>query len=130
MPRPSYNNLSDSEIVAMIQNGSSGTEFSILYKRYYPKVLDKCYGMLKDRMLAEELAEDILTKAFEKLPSLRKQSNFSSWLYAITYNHCIDYLREKHKMHYPNWNARNEFDWNDWGPACILLTYTCLFCNL
>jgi RNA polymerase sigma-70 factor (ECF subfamily) len=101
-------NLSDSEIVAMIQEGSPGIDFSILYKRYYPKVLDKCHGMIRDRTQAKDLTEDILSKAFEKLPSFRHQASFSSWLYSITYNHCVDFLREKKRLHYPDWNAKNE----------------------
>jgi len=62
----------------------------------------------KNRNLAEELAEEIFSKVFEKLSSFKQLSSFSSWLYSITYNHCIDYLREKKKLHYPNWSRENE----------------------
>lgn len=58
--------------------------------------------------MAEELAEEVFSKAFEKLPSFKQLASFSSWLYTITYNHCIDYLREKKKVHYPNWSRDNE----------------------
>jgi RNA polymerase sigma-70 factor (ECF subfamily) len=71
-------------------------------------VLDKCYSLLKDRNLAEEFTEDIFSKVFEKLNGFKNNSAFSSWLYSITYNHCIDYLREKKKLHYPEWNSQNE----------------------
>ena len=82
--------------------------FTILYKRYHQKVLDKCYSFVKNRSLAEELAEDIFAKVFEKLSTFRQKSSFSSWLYAITYNHCIDYLREKKRISYPDWSRENE----------------------
>jgi RNA polymerase sigma factor (sigma-70 family) len=42
------------------------------------------------------------------LPAFKQKSSFSTWLYSITYNHCIDYLREKKKLHYPNWNKEHE----------------------
>jgi RNA polymerase sigma-70 factor (ECF subfamily) len=80
----------------------------VLYNRYYSKVLDKCYTFVKNRKLAEELTEDIFSKTFEKLFTFKQKSSFSSWLYSITYNHCIDYLREKKKLHYPNWSRENE----------------------
>ncbi len=108
MSYKSGSELSDLEVIAKIQADNSGEDFTIIYKRYYPKVLDKCYGMVKNLSQSKELAEDILSKAFEKLPSFRQQASFSSWLYSITYNHCIDFLRERHRVHYSEWNEKNE----------------------
>jgi RNA polymerase sigma factor (sigma-70 family) len=104
----SFNHLKDDEIILKMKNDNASNYFEELYNRYHLKVLDKCYSIVKSRPVAEELAEDILSKVFEKLPTFKQQSSFSSWLYAITYNHCIDYLREKKKIHYPNWNRDNE----------------------
>lgn len=101
-------NLKDEEIIFKIRNENSSKYFEILYNRYYSKVLDKCYSFVKNRSVAEELAEDIFSKTFEKLSTFRQLSSFSSWLYSVTYNHCIDFLREKKKLHYPDWNRDNE----------------------
>jgi len=99
--------MTDEELVQEIRKTDSSRHFEVLYKRYYEKVLDKCYSFVKNRSIAEELTEDVFSKVFEKLPLFRQQSSFSSWLYAITYNHCIDYLRENKKLHYPEWNREN-----------------------
>jgi RNA polymerase sigma-70 factor (ECF subfamily) len=103
-----YNLVSDEEIVKLLVNGGNNSLFSILYERYHDKVLDKCYSLLHSRDLAEEFTEDVLSKTYEKLSGFKGNSSFSSWLYSITYNHCIDFLREKKKLHYPNWNTQNE----------------------
>ncbi len=108
MKSDSYLSLRDDELIARIQAGGSRGCFDTLYHRYYPKVLDKCYSFSKNRSVAEELAEDIFSKVFEKLPGYKGLSSFSSWLYAVTYNHCIDYLRARKKLHYPNWNREND----------------------
>ena len=102
--------LKDDELISLINKKAddSSKYFELLYKRYYPKVLDKCYSFVKNKNIAEELTEDIFVKTFEKLSSFKQKSSFSSWLYSITYNHCIDYLREKKKLHYPNWSRDNE----------------------
>jgi RNA polymerase sigma-70 factor (ECF subfamily) len=71
-------------------------------------VNDKCFSFFKDKQKSEEFANDILTKSFEKLESFKGKSSFSSWLYSITYNTVIDYLRKKKQLHYPNWNQENE----------------------
>lgn len=103
-----FNPLNDMEVIARINAGDSTKSFKILHDRYYNKVLDKCFSFVKNRELAEELAGDIFSKVYEKLASFKQKSSFSSWLYAITYNHCIDYLRIKKKLHYPSWNQKNE----------------------
>jgi len=100
--------LSDEEIILKINQENSSKYFEILYNRYYSKVLDKCYSIVKNRHLSEELAEDIFSKTFEKLSSFKNLSSFSSWLYSLSYNHCIDYLRLKKKLHYPDWNREHE----------------------
>lgn len=102
-------NLSDEAIVDRIVLGQQSNLFEILYNRYYEKVFDKCYGLLKNRQQAAEFAEDIFSKVFEKLVSFKKRASFASWLYSITYNHCIDYLREKKNLHYPEWDMSHEF---------------------
>lgn len=108
MKNETLNSLKDDEIIGFIKTDSSSKYFAILYERYYEKVLDKCYSFVKNRSVAEELAEDIFSKIFEKLSSFKQLSSFSSWLYSITYNQCIDYLRKKKKLHYPSWNLENE----------------------
>jgi RNA polymerase sigma factor (sigma-70 family) len=99
---------SDEEIVHLLMDSGNRELFEILYSRYFKKVKDKCFSFLKDQKQAEEFANDILTKAYEKIPGFKGNSSFSSWLYSITYNYCIDYLRIKKKLHYPNWNNSND----------------------
>lgn len=103
-----YKHKSDEEIVLIIINQGNQELFEILYLRYFKKVRDKCFSFLKDAKLSEEFANDILTKAYEKINGFKGNSSFSSWLYSITYNYCIDYLRSKKKLHYPEWNSNNE----------------------
>jgi RNA polymerase sigma-70 factor (ECF subfamily) len=103
-----HQHKSDEEIVHLISNSGDKELFEILYSRYFAKVRDKCFSFLKDGKLSEEFANDILTKAYEKIHGFKGNSSFSSWLYSITYNYCIDYLRVKKKLHYPDWNSNNE----------------------
>ncbi len=103
-----FSAFTDNELIKIINTEGPSPYFEILYTRYYTKVLDKCYSFVKNKNTARELAEDIFSKSFEKLPSFKLLSSFSSWLYSMTYNHCIDYLRKQKKLHYPNWNRENE----------------------
>jgi RNA polymerase sigma factor (sigma-70 family) len=101
-------NLKDEEIAHRIISERHDELFDILYKRYQPRVYDKVFSFIKDRQKSEEFTNDILTKVYEKLPGYKGNSAFSSWVYSITYNYCIDYLRFQKKLHYPDWNKNNE----------------------
>lgn len=100
--------VSDEDLISLILKERDKVHFKVLYERYYGKVLNKCYSFIKNRDLSVELATDIMARAFEKLDTFKGNSSFSTWLYAITYNNCIDYLREKKKLHYPEWNRKQE----------------------
>lgn len=103
-----YQELTDEELVIAYQQSGNGRYFEVLYNRYLKIVEKKCYSLLKDRSKSEEFAAEILSKVYEKLTSFKGNSSFSTWLYTVTYNYCIDYLRIQKKMHYPKWNSEHE----------------------
>ena len=103
-----FKQLTDEQVIELILKKGNKELFSVLHSRYFLKIQDKCYSFLKNKPQAEEFANDILSKAFEKLDSFKGKSQFSSWLYSLSYNTIIDYLRKKKQLHYPNWNQTNE----------------------
>jgi RNA polymerase sigma factor (sigma-70 family) len=103
-----FKDISDEALVSIIIQENRTELFQILYDRYYLKILDKCYTLLRNKELARESTQDILSKVYEKLNSFKGLSSFSSWIYSITYNYCIDYLRSFKKLHYPDWNINHE----------------------
>ncbi len=57
----------------------------------------KCLSMLKDYNEAEDATQDIFVKILLKIGDFTGKSKFSTWLYSITYNYCIDLIRKKKK---------------------------------
>jgi RNA polymerase sigma-70 factor (ECF subfamily) len=53
--------------------------------------------MLKDQMMAEDAVQDIFMKVLLNLSKFKADSKFSTWLYSITYNFCIDKIRRRKK---------------------------------
>lgn len=90
--------FTDLEIIELILASGKTVYFSELYDRYANKVYGKAIQMVKDRDLAQDLAHDILIKAFLKLNTFQGKSSFSTWLYQVSYTHCIDYIRKNSKM--------------------------------
>ncbi len=69
----------------------------MLYKRYSNKIFSKCISLLKDEGLAKDATQEIFVKLFLNMSKFGEKSKFSTWVYSITYNFCIDYLRRKKK---------------------------------
>jgi RNA polymerase sigma-70 factor (ECF subfamily) len=71
--------------------------FNLLYDRYTDKVFAKCISMLHDHELAEDATQEIFVKILLSLSKFGGKSRFSTWLYSITYNYCIDQIRREKK---------------------------------
>ena len=54
--------------------------------------------MLKNREEAEEVAQDAFLKVYKSLNSYKQESKFSTWLYKITYNTCLDRIRKNNRQ--------------------------------
>lgn len=100
MRASNYMLVSDNDILSEIIEKSRFDLFDVLYKRYSKKVFATCFRLLKNEVIAADLSQDIFMKVFSKLKSFKKQSSFSTWLYSITYNECVDYLRKNKKKNF------------------------------
>lgn len=89
--------LSDAELIALFLQGRDTSYFTQLYRRYAGKVFAKCYSMLSDEGMARDATQDIFIKILGSLARFTEKSSFSTWLYAVTYNYCIDIIRRRKK---------------------------------
>jgi len=90
--------LTDEEIVHAIITQRKTKLFGILYDRYANKVYRKCISFVQDKDSAQDMVQDVFLKVFMKLGKFEGRSRFSTWLYAITYNYCVEYYRKAKKL--------------------------------
>jgi len=89
--------ITDEQAVQGYLESQSPRYFNILYKRYSPKIFGKCVSLLKDEARAEDATQEIFMKIILNLSKFSGKSKFSTWIYSITYNYCIDVIRRKKK---------------------------------
>ncbi|MBP6664373.1 MAG: RNA polymerase sigma factor [Chitinophagales bacterium] len=89
--------LSDEELVEEIVHSQNSRLVEVLYERYADKVYRRCISFVKEASIAEDLTHDIFIKVYLNLGRFKQKSKFSTWLYSITYNFCVDYVRKKQK---------------------------------
>jgi RNA polymerase sigma-70 factor (ECF subfamily) len=66
-----------------------------LMKRYHHGIFVMIYGMIKNREETEDLVQETFMKAFHSLRFYDDRFAFSTWLYKIAYNNCIDAIRKR-----------------------------------
>lgn len=86
--------LDDSELASQAAAGRQRA-FRELLVRYEKPVFSLVYRMVRDRALAEDLAQDAFIRAFNAIDSYNPRYKFSSWIFKIAHNVTIDHLRRK-----------------------------------
>jgi RNA polymerase sigma factor (sigma-70 family) len=79
--------------------------FTILLDRYKQQIYLLLLKMLGNETTAEDLTIEVFTKAFANIKQYSPDYAFSTWLYKIATNHCIDYIRRK--QYQPNIISRD-----------------------
>jgi RNA polymerase sigma-70 factor (ECF subfamily) len=87
-------NLPDADVVALAQQGRESA-FRELVRRYERPVFSLIFRMVRDRELAEDLAQDTFVKVLNHIDRYRPEFKLSSWLFKIANNVAIDHLRRR-----------------------------------
>lgn len=88
--------INDKHYINQIIDGNTNT-FSVLVNQYKDLVFTLSYKMLKNKEEAEEASQDTFVKVFNSLNKFKGDSKFSTWIYKITYNNCLDRLKKSTK---------------------------------
>ncbi len=98
MGKSQYLEFSDEVLAVRFRDDHDRQALEELLGRYRKKILRKCLQYVKNKDTAEDLVQEVQIKIFHHLLKFRLESRFSTWLFVIVNNTCIDYLR-KHKRH-------------------------------
>ncbi|MDP7567760.1 MAG: sigma-70 family RNA polymerase sigma factor [Flavobacteriales bacterium] len=87
----------DLKLITRALESGDPTAYNELMKLYRDPLYFMLYEKVGDQELAKDLTIETLGKAFKKLHLYTPTYVFSTWLFTVARNHCIDYLR-KHKL--------------------------------
>jgi RNA polymerase sigma-70 factor (ECF subfamily) len=85
---------SDLELIRRFQLGDVKA-FESLVNQYQQRVANTVYSVLGRNCDVEDLAQEVFIKVYHSLKHLVLRGSFSSWLYRVTVNLCIDEIRRK-----------------------------------
>ncbi|MFD2037280.1 RNA polymerase sigma factor [Belliella marina] len=84
--------LTDEELAFGVGVNRDVKFFEEIYNRFSKKVYNKCLSFVKNQEMAEDLTHDVFLQLFVTIRQFKGKSKFSTWLYSLTYNYCVNYL--------------------------------------
>ncbi|GGF01428.1 RNA polymerase sigma factor [Flavobacterium limi] len=88
--------IPDQHYIDKILQGETNS-FAVLVDRYKDMIFTLGLKMVKNREEAEEVAQDTFIKIYNSLSKFKGDSKFSTWIYKIAYNTCLDRLKKNEK---------------------------------
>jgi len=86
--------MTETEAIVRCREGDiSGLH--VLYDLHRTKVYNLSWRMLGSSQDAEDALQEVFLKVFDRVKNYRGDSAFSTWLYRMTTNHCLDLLRRR-----------------------------------
>jgi len=91
--------INDQVYINKILNGNTNA-FTVLVYRYKDLVFTLALRMVKNREEAEEVSQDTFIKVYNSLNRFKGDSKFSTWIYRVAYNTCLDRLKKNNRQEY------------------------------
>ena len=100
---------SDQSLVIEFQHSTHKEQpYTVLLKRHQQKVYYQIKRMLQNQMDADDVAQQVWIKVWNKLDGFKMESEFSTWLFRIAYNETLNFI-QKQKNH-SRMNVSSEAD--------------------
>lgn len=96
---------SDDELLGFVQGDSRrdpkepepARALEILFERHHARVHAQCSRLLDDSELADDVTQDVFLGLLDASGRYEGRQHFSSWLYIVVRNHCLNVLRRRRK---------------------------------
>ena len=90
--------MTDQELIEQILSGNQ-TAFRQMVNQYQVLVFNTCLGFVGNRQSAEDLSQDVFIEIYRSVHKFRGDAKLSTWLYRISVNKSLNYIRD-HKKHH------------------------------
>jgi RNA polymerase sigma factor (sigma-70 family) len=73
-------------------------KFISIYEEHKDLVFNLCLNYIQNQHDAEEVAQDVFVSIHNKLKSFDNKSSIKTWIYRISVNQCLDFLKAKNRQ--------------------------------
>jgi RNA polymerase sigma factor (sigma-70 family) len=101
----------DEQLVAEYLHGDEKA-LELLIQRYLTKVFQFANKYLRNKEEAEDISQEVFVKVWKNIKKFKADLKFKTWLYTITKNACLDFLKKKNR---PIPFSKMDDDENNWS---------------
>ena len=103
--------MTDQELIIQFQNGKAKEDaFTQLLKRHRETVFFQIKKMVLEHADADDIAQAVWIKVWNKLDGFKQESAFSTWLFRVAYNETLNFIAQKKRL--KTHTTQNELDHN------------------
>ena len=97
----SRNDPTDEALMIRFQSGDRSA-FAVLVRRHQSPLYNFAMRQLRSPSVAEEVVQDAFVRVVQNAADFKHEARFSTWLYTITRNLCIDQMRKRALRRHPS----------------------------
>lgn len=86
--------MNEEDFIRRLQSGKE-TAFSQLIDDFQQKVFSLCISFVPNKEDAEDIAQEVFLEVFKSISKFKGDSKLSTWIYKITTNKCLEFIRKK-----------------------------------
>ncbi|SEW25632.1 RNA polymerase sigma-70 factor, ECF subfamily [Chitinophaga sp. YR573] len=87
-------NTQDAELVVRLQQDEVSA-FDTLYWKYHQAVYRNIFKFVKEQIVTEDILQEVFAKLWEKRKDINPSQSVAGWLFVISFNLSVDYVRKK-----------------------------------
>lgn len=103
----------EKELIVHIKQGDIHA-FEILITKYEKQIYNLCKHMLLDEGMAEDAVQEICVKIWKEISRFEEKAKFSTWVYRISVNQCIDIIRKIKRKNETSLVKENKLENEEW----------------
>ena len=88
--------MDDTTLIKKLKQGDEQA-FREVVNLYEGMVINTCYGFVHQYEEAEDIAQDVFVQVYKSIGKFRSDAKLSTWIYRISVNQSLNYLRKKNK---------------------------------
>ncbi len=88
--------MDDNKLIELIKANNQDA-FRDMVIKYQTLVINTCYGFVHNQDDAQDIAQEVFIEVYRSIHKFRQESKLSTWLYRISTNKSINYIRDNKK---------------------------------
>lgn len=95
--------MTDEALVTLIFKKKKPDLYREIVRRYQKKLFSYLYRLVGNKEEVEDILQNVFVKTYRNLKKFDTRKKFSSWIYRISHNEAVNFLKRRSRKHFVSW---------------------------